>query len=63
MMLKISCPACRHVGIVAGDSLPRLLICSSCQDRRVVDTGDCSGRVRSVSAAVDQIMEQVRASP
>jgi hypothetical protein len=61
MMLKIACP-CGHTGAVAAETLPRLLTCSACGDRRLIDTGDCSGRVRSVSATVDAILSKVRAT-
>jgi hypothetical protein len=59
MLLKLTCP-CGHVGAVIAETLPRLLTCSRCNDRRPIGTGDCAGRVRSVSAAADAILELVR---
>jgi ribosomal protein S27E len=40
MILKISCPSCHHVGLVAADTLPRDLTCSACGDRHHVDASD-----------------------
>jgi hypothetical protein len=35
-------------------------ICSSCRDRRLIDTVDCSGRIFSRVAAADAILAAVR---
>jgi hypothetical protein len=48
---------CRHTGVAAGGpQLPRLLTCSRCGDRRLIDTGDCAGRIFSRDAFVDAIL-------
>ena len=39
MLLKIACP-CGHAGVVAAESLPRELTCSSCGSSRHVEARD-----------------------
>jgi DNA-directed RNA polymerase subunit RPC12/RpoP len=37
--LTVVCPNCRHIGTVRAASLPRILSCSVCGDRRLVREG------------------------
>jgi ribosomal protein S27E len=36
MMVRVECTSCGHVGVVSTSTLPRELVCSSCNDRRHV---------------------------
>ena len=52
MMVRINCPSCGHVGVVAAESLPRSMTCSACGESRRVEAKECR-RVASRTAIIE----------
>jgi hypothetical protein len=52
MMLKVDCPSCGHVGVVAAESLPRSMTCSACGESRRVKANECR-RVASRTTIIE----------
>jgi hypothetical protein len=40
MLLKLTCPACDHIGLTNSETLPRDLVCSSCSTTSYVERGE-----------------------
>jgi hypothetical protein len=54
MMIRIECP-CGHVGVVASETLPRAMTCSSCRTSRRVTVAD-GRRMASVEAVLERLL-------
>jgi hypothetical protein len=61
MILRISCPSCNHIGLVAAETLPRELVCSSCSMTRHVDVSD--GKAITSTARLEEWLAGERERP